>query len=61
MPKSPCQNCPHRAVICHDSCEEYDIYHDALVMAKKDLDRTYEVIDYLIKAAAKRRRRANVK
>lgn len=34
---SPCQNCPHRKLTCHDRCEEYIAYHDALVAAKDAL------------------------
>lgn len=34
---SPCQDCPHRKLTCHDRCDEYMAYHDALVAAKEAL------------------------
>ena len=57
---SPCQNCPHRKAVCHDHCDEYATYHDALVEAKKSLAKAQKAIDYLIESARKRRKWARV-
>lgn len=32
---SPCMNCPHRKLMCHDHCDEYLEWHDELVLAKQ--------------------------
>ena len=34
---SPCQDCPYRKLTCHDHCDEYNEWHDALVMAKESV------------------------
>lgn len=34
---SPCADCPHRKVTCHDHCPEYTEWHDTLVLAKESL------------------------
>lgn len=57
---SPCQNCPHRKAVCHDHCEEFASYHDALVEAKKSLSKAHRAIDFLMLSAQKRRKRARV-
>ena len=33
---SPCMNCPHRKLVCHDYCEEYQAWHEPLVRAKEE-------------------------
>lgn len=45
---SPCQNCPHRKLTCHDRCDEYQAYHNALVEAKKALRKASDAMDLLI-------------
>lgn len=61
MAHSPCQDCPHRKLTCHDRCEEYLEFHDALVEAKKHLRKAQNAIDFLIDASRKRAKKAKVK
>ena len=59
--KSPCQDCPHRKLTCHDKCDEYLEFHDALVEARKSLRKAQSAIDFLIEASRKRAKKAKVK
>lgn len=61
MSVSPCYNCPHRKVMCHDRCDEYMEFHDALVEAKKSLDNANRAIRFLIEMQEKRARRLRVR
>ena len=61
MHTSPCLDCPHRRVYCHDRCEEYLSFHDDLVAAKQELRKAYTAMEFLIDMYAKRERRARVK
>ena len=58
---SPCQNCPHRKVMCHSKCAEYLEFHDALVEAKSKISAAQDAIDLLIETTLKRRKKARVK
>lgn len=58
---SPCYECPHRRVTCHDRCPEYLEYHDALVEARDKLTAARRAIDYLIDMTEKRRKKAGVR
>ena len=58
---SPCFECPHRKISCHDRCEEYLAFHDGLVEAKKSLRQANEAIDYLIRMSKERARKVRVK
>lgn len=58
---SPCYECPHRKVMCHDRCEEYMEFHDGLVAAKKSLRAASEAVDYLIRMSKQREKKARVK
>lgn len=57
----PCQDCPYRKLRCHDRCDEYMTYHDALVDAKKKIREANDAIDYLMNMATKRRKEANIR
>ena len=37
MANCPCQDCPERKLTCHDRCDAYMAYHDALVAAREAL------------------------
>lgn len=54
---SPCQDCPHRKLTCHDRCEEYMAYHDALVAAKDALRLANKAVELLADGHAKRKNR----
>lgn len=54
---SPCQDCPYRKLTCHDRCEEYMAYHDALVAAKDALRVANMAIGLLKDGYAKRHRK----
>jgi len=58
---SPCHECPYRKLVCHDHCEEYASYHEALVAAKEAVSKAQTAIDFLVKSAEKRERRAKVR
>ena len=53
----PCQECPHRMLRCHDMCEEYVEYHDALLAAKEALKVANSAIGFLREQYGKRKRR----
>lgn len=57
---SPCQDCPHRKVMCHDRCGEYNEWHDALVEAKAKVKAAYNAINYLDEMAQKRAKKARM-
>ena len=61
MAKSPCENCPHRKLTCHDRCEEYLTFHAELVAAKDELRKAYNAIDFLIDMYVKREKKAGLK
>lgn len=50
---SPCQHCKSRSPVCHDRCEEYIEWHEALLDAKRELRKVEEAVDYLIELALK--------
>ena len=58
---SPCQDCPHRKLKCHDRCDEYIEWHDARVEARDKLTAARRAIDYLIDMTEKRRKKAGVR
>ena len=37
----PCQNCPHRMLVCHDHCDEYAEYH-AVLEARREAKQAYK-------------------
>ena len=53
---SPCQDCPHRKVTCHDRCDDYMEYHDTLLAAKKALKVADKAVSLLADGYANRRR-----
>lgn len=57
---SPCQECPHRRLTCHDRCDEYREWHDALVDAKKKLTAASDAVDFLLEMAHKREKKARL-
>jgi len=57
---SPCQECPHRKLKCHDRCDEYLEWHDALVDAKKKLTAASDAVDFLLEMAQKREKKARL-
>lgn len=57
---SPCQDCPHRKLRCHDRCEEYNEWHDALVEAKAKVKEAFKAIDFLDEMAQKRAKKARL-
>ena len=57
MPKSPCQDCPYRKVTCHDQCDDYIAYHDALVEARKALNKASDSIGVLLEGYISRKQR----
>ena len=58
---SPCHECPYRKLVCHDHCQEYASYHEALVEAKEAVNKAQNAIDFLMKSAEKRERRMRVR
>lgn len=54
----PCHDCPYRKLTCHDSCEEYMTYHDALVDAKRKVREAQDAVNYLYDMARRRDRAA---
>lgn len=57
---SPCQECPHRKMKCHDQRDEYLEWHDALVDAKKKLTAASDAVDFLLEMAQKREKKARL-
>lgn len=57
---SPCQDCPHRKLKCHDRCDEYNEWHDALVDAKKKLTAASDAVNFLLEMAQKREKKARL-
>lgn len=57
----PCNNCPHRKLVCHDHCEEYLTYHEEKVNAKRANRGKHEADDYVIKMVIKRRKGAHLR
>lgn len=57
---SPCQDCPYRKLRCHERCDEYLDWHDALVEAKSKVKAAFIAIDYLDEMAQKRARKARL-
>lgn len=58
---SPCQECPHRKLRCHDRCDEYLEWHDALVEAKTKVKAAFDAIDFLDQMARKRAKKARLR
>lgn len=58
---SPCRDCPYRKLVCHDHCEEYNSYHEALIQAKESLRKAKSAIDFLVDSANKREGRVHKK
>lgn len=61
---SPCMNCPHRKLTCHDHCDEYLEWHDELVLAKEAVHTANQAIVMLVDNYTHRRdlwRRRNKK
>jgi len=56
---SPCMNCPHRKLVCHDHCNEYAEWNAALVEAKAALNKASKAVDYLVEMTYKRRKRVH--
>ena len=54
---SPCHNCQQRKPTCHDRCDEYMKYHDALLEEKSKKSLAYAVIDYIISATVRRNKK----
>ncbi len=52
---SPCQDCPHRKLTCHDRCDEYMAYHDALVAAKDAVKLANKAVELLADGYYRRR------
>lgn len=52
---SPCMDCPHRKLTCHDRCNEYLAYHDALVAAKEAVRVADKAIELLADGFYRRR------
>lgn len=57
---SPCQECPHRKLKCHDRCDEYLEWHDALVDAKRKVAEAYDAMELLLDMARKREKKARL-
>ena len=57
---SPCLDCPHRKLRCHDRCEEYLMWHDALVDAKRKITAAQDALDFLLDMARKREKKARL-
>lgn len=57
---SPCQDCPYRKLRCHDRCDEYLEWHDALREAKEKVFQAAVAMDYLKEMALKRERKARL-
>ena len=53
----PCQDCPHRKLMCHDKCEEYLAYHEELLAAKQALHVADRAISFLADNFGKRKNR----
>lgn len=54
---SPCQDCPHRKLYCHDRCDEYLEWHDTILAAKKALKVADKAVSLLAEGYAKRSKR----
>lgn len=52
---SPCMDCQHRKLTCHDRCNEYLAYHDALVAAKEAVRVADKAIELLADGFYRRR------
>ena len=57
----PCHECQSRKPTSHDRCEEYMEYHDALVAAKEATRAATSALEYLIRMAEKREKKARVR
>lgn len=57
---SPCQDCPYRKLRCHDRCNEYIEWHDALVEAKSKVKAAFDAIEFLDQMAQKRARKVRM-
>lgn len=62
---SPCHNCPHRRLVCHDQCEDYLAFNlervEALKAAHKANRGKHEADTFLIIGVLKRRKGAHRK
>ena len=54
---APCYECPYRKLYCHDRCEEYLAVKAERDAAKKELRKSREALDYLIREFHKRERK----
>ena len=50
----------HRKLKCHDRCDEYLEWHDALVDAKKKLTAASDAVEFLLDMARKREKKARL-
>lgn len=48
MGTCPCQDCPYRKLTCHDQCDDYMAYHDALVNAKRKVMEADAALGFLM-------------
>lgn len=59
--QSPCCECPHRKLTCHDRCPEYLSYNEEKLRAKQSFKDKHEADDFTIKGVYKRRRGAYIR
>lgn len=59
--RSPCQECPHRKLMCHDRCDDYLSWNEALVEARMALRKASDAVDFLAEMAKKREKKARTK
>jgi len=58
---SPCHECPHRKLTCHDRCKEYLEFNEKRLASRNAFKGEHEAITFLVKGVFKRRKGAHIK